>query len=175
MSNLKSNFKIFLLSMQEKNELQISNLTRSEFQQLKPVLIEIYFSAYQGMPAYAYNRRRSVKSYLDWLYKGDPEGFFVARIGRETVGFVSCHANWEDYREGRVCEVHEFVVKKEYQGKGIGKALMNKVIDYALSMGHKKLTLWVGEGNEKAINLYLKMGFKPLYKAGIWLRMKKDL
>ena len=161
--------------MQGKNFLKITNLNRSEFLELRSTLVDIYLSAYKDMPQYAYNKRKSVKSYLEWLFKGDPAGFFVAKLGDNVVGFISCHANWEDYREGKVCEVHEFAVKKDFQSKGIGKALLQKVIDYAISLSSRKLMLWVGEGNEKAINMYLKRGFKPLYKAGIWLRMKKEL
>lgn len=127
------------------------------------------------MPMYAYNKRKSVKSYLDWLYKGDPEGFFITEVGEEIVGFIACHAGWEDYREGKVCEIHEFAVKREFQGKGIGKTLLEKAIEYALLKNHKKITLWVGEGNGRAISMYKKAGFHTLYKAGIWLRMKKEI
>lgn len=175
LSNIFCNSKIFIIVMQGENLLQITNLERSEFLKLRSVLVDIYLSAYKDMPEYAYNKRKSVKSYMDWLFKGDPSGFFVAKLNDKVVGFISCHGNWEDYREGKVCEIHEFAVKEEYKGRGIGKALLQRAIDYAISLGRKKVTLWVGEGNERAINLYLKMGFKPLYKAGIWVRMKKEL
>lgn len=161
--------------MQAKYSLKIINLSRSDYQAKKALLVDIYFSAYQSMPIYAYEKRKSVKNYLDWLYKGDPGGFFIAMGGGEIVGFIACHTGWEDFQEGRVCEIHEFAVKKEFQGKGIGKALLEKAIEYALSKNLKKITLWVGEKNEKAINMYKKAGFVPLYKAGVWLRMKKEI
>lgn len=161
--------------MQAECPLKIKKLSPKEFQENRSLLVDIYFSAYKAMPIYAYDRRKSVKNYLNWLYKENPEGFFVAVMGEEIVGFIACHSDWEDYREGRVCEIHEFVVKKEFQGKGIGRKLLDKATEYALSTGHKKVTLWVGERNEKAINMYKKAGFQPLYKAGIWLRMKKEL
>lgn len=161
--------------MQAKNFLEIKNLSRTEFQEIRTLLVDIYQSAYKSIPMYAYEKRKSVKNYLDWLYKGDPKGFFVAKIGEEIVGFIACHSEWEDYREGPVCEIHEFAVKEQFQGKGIGKALLERAIEYAKSKNHRKITLWVGEKNEKAINLYKKVGFAPLYKAGIWLRMKKEI
>ncbi|MBC7327514.1 GNAT family N-acetyltransferase [bacterium] len=161
--------------MQAKIPLQIKNLSKEEFQEKKSLLVDVYFSAYKSLPEYAYDRRKSVKNYLDWLYKGDPSGFFVAIANSELVGFIACHSNWEDYREGKVCEIHEFAVSQEWQGKGIGKALLEHALEYAQSKGLKKITLWVGEKNEKAIEMYKKAGFVPLYKAGIWLRMKKLL
>lgn len=161
--------------MQGEKSLQIKNLTEEEFKANRATLVDIYFSAYQSMPMYAYDSRKRVKGYLNWLYEGNPEGFFIAVIGEEIVGFISCHKDWDEDEEGKVCEIHEFAVKNEYQGRGVGKALLRKAIEYSKSTNHSKVTLWVGEKNEKAINMYEKHDFKPLYKAGVWLRMAKDL
>ncbi len=156
-------------------EVRIENLSEEELRQKRSNLVDAYLSAYQDLPEYAYDTRKEVKSYLNWLYRGDPSGFFVAKIGDEIVGFLSCHSNWMDYREGKVCELHEFVVRKEFQGKGIGKALLEKVIEYARSKGRQKITLWVGEGNAPAIAFYKKRGFVYLYKSGIWVRMSLEI
>jgi len=57
------------------------------------------------------------------------------------------------------------LVKKEYCGKGIGGRLMKNLLE-----GQKDVWLSVEEENTKALNLYLKMGFKCHTK--VW-RMKK--
>jgi len=175
MSNAFLNFKMSFRKMQGKYPVEIKNLSQTDFQAQRSLLIDIYLSGYQSMQIYAYRRRKLVKHYLNWLYRGNPEGFFVAMIGKELVGFIACHANWKDHREGKVCEIHEFVIKEEFKGKGIGKALLEKAIEYALSTGNKKITLWVGEKNERAIDIYKKAGFHPLYKAKGWIRMKREI
>lgn len=51
-------------------------------------------------------------------------------------------------------------VSKDYQGKGIGKALLNKVIDLADNwIMLVRVELNVLSDNERAINLYKSMGF----------------
>jgi len=52
------------------------------------------------------------------------------------------------------------MVHKDYQGKGIGKALMNTLLDIAdnwLMLVRVDLTVFID--NEKAINLYKKLKF----------------
>ena len=50
-------------------------------------------------------------------------------------------------------------VSDQYQGRGLGKALMNVLLDTARDIGRKEIGLSVAEANEKAISLYQKMGF----------------
>ncbi len=51
-------------------------------------------------------------------------------------------------------------VLRDFWGKGIGKFLMNLLIDFAKSTGHiKNLVLSVIAENERAISLYKSLGF----------------
>lgn len=61
----------------------------------------------------------------------------------------------------RHCAVMAITVRKDCQGQGIGKALMQKMLDFAdtwLLLG--RIELQVFANNEKAIALYEKMGFE---------------
>ena len=51
-------------------------------------------------------------------------------------------------------------VLKEYRGIGIGKALMNYVINWAKTQNYEKISLSVFSTNAPALNLYQKFGFK---------------
>ena len=51
-------------------------------------------------------------------------------------------------------------VLKEYWGRGIATALLEKLISWFKEKGIKKINLDVFENNEKAIKLYEKFGFK---------------
>ncbi|HEX69451.1 MAG TPA: GNAT family N-acetyltransferase, partial [Candidatus Bathyarchaeota archaeon] len=50
-------------------------------------------------------------------------------------------------------------VRREWWGRGIGTALMQKAIAVASDYGCKRLMLGVFSGNERALNLYRKIGF----------------
>ncbi len=138
-------------------------------------LLELYTRAYEGLEEYAYNTPSSIRRYLRWLHRHDPEGMFVARDqeGR-IVGFIAVDSNWIN-RGRRVGEIHELVVGPEARGKGLAKALIEKAIDYFRSKGLKTSGLWVGEHNRSAKKLYEKLGYKELYTKGIWIRMEKEI
>ena len=57
-----------------------------------------------------------------------------------------------------------FCISDSYQNSGIGSALFPHLIDIARQFGQKRLILWGGvfEKNKKAINFYIKNGFKKL-------------
>jgi L-phenylalanine/L-methionine N-acetyltransferase len=53
------------------------------------------------------------------------------------------------------------MIHKDYQGKGIGRALLNKVIDLADNwLMLVRLELGVFTDNERALNLYKSLGFE---------------
>jgi putative acetyltransferase len=53
------------------------------------------------------------------------------------------------------------MINRDYQGKGIGRALLNKVIDLADNwLMLVRLELGVFTDNERAINLYKSLGFE---------------
>lgn len=55
------------------------------------------------------------------------------------------------------------VIKKKVRGKGLGKKLFQKIIEKAVKkLKIKIIILYVYSGNEIAINLYKKMGFKKI-------------
>lgn len=57
--------------------------------------------------------------------------------------------------------VEDVVVHKEYQGRGIGKFLMQHVIEQAKILGLQHIELTSNPSREAANALYLKLGFKP--------------
>ena len=138
-----------------------------------PLLVEVYLSGYRNLEKYAYSSPGRVKSYLRWLWKGDPEGFLVAENEKGILGFISVHSEWRDWEEGRCGEIHEIVVREEFKRKGIGKSLFLAAIEYLRRRGHSKITLWVGKENRIARQWYRRLGFEEVYIVGEWVRMKK--
>ena len=139
-------------------------------------MVDVYLKGYRGLEEYAYTHPEDVKAYVDWLLRRDPEGVFLAKLGDKTVGFVAGDANWISKRTGRrVGAVHEIVVLPEFRGRGIGKALMGKVIDYFREKGLDRVELWVGDENSRAMEFYRKLGFKEEGRYNYWIKMVKEI
>ena len=139
-------------------------------------IVKLYLRAYKGLEEYAYTHPKDVKAYIKWLLKRDPEGFVLKRDGSKIVAFVAGDANWFSKREGKnVGAIHEIVVDPDYWGRGIGKTLMNRTLNYFLGKGLDLAELWVGDRNERAINFYKRLGFEEKDRYNYWIRMVKKL
>jgi putative acetyltransferase len=91
-----------------------------------------------------------------------PEGFFslVACIDTEVVGQVGLHIFPNRARRRHVGEIG-MMVRDDWQGKGIGTALMQAAVDLADKWFNlRRLELEVYVDNEPAIKLYKKFGFE---------------
>jgi len=154
--------------MAEKGKVKIEKLQKLDQETLER-LVEIYMNAYEGMREYGGEGESYAKRYLRWCWSKAKDGFFVAKIGDEIVGFIVCDDDWYSRYEGRtVGAIHEFAVDKSYQGHGIGRKLMEKCLEY---LSGKDIELWVGEKNERAKKFYEEYGFREVGKHGIWVRM----
>ncbi|MDM2876997.1 GNAT family N-acetyltransferase [Citrobacter sp. Cpo040] len=55
-----------------------------------------------------------------------------------------------------------YIGEKKYWGQGLGREIMEKIVLEARLLGLKKLYLQVNSNNQRAINLYKKVGFEIL-------------
>ncbi|MGB9797432.1 MAG: GNAT family N-acetyltransferase, partial [bacterium] len=81
---------------------------------------------------------------------------FAAIIDGKMVGFVWWEPNSSPMPMLGIC------VQDDYQGNGIGKALLERLIREAREQGKEGLQLTVMKENEVATSLYLSFGFKPI-------------
>jgi diamine N-acetyltransferase len=79
--------------------------------------------------------------------------FFLAELDDMPVGFASVGK----IEEG-VFRLHKLYVQPELHGKGVGKALVEAVLDEAFEAGGRKLQLTVNRNN-KSISFYQRLGF----------------
>ena len=87
------------------------------------------------------------------LYNSD---FIIAC--RDDGDIVGCARIFWD--KGYIAYLADVMVKPEYQGKGIGKALVAQIREDALAKGFDRLELNMWEFNESALAFYEALGFK---------------
>lgn len=156
----------------EKIDFKIEKAKENDLEEL----VKVYLDSYKGLEEYSYTHPDDVRAYMNWLWRRDPEGIFVAKVGNKIVGFVAGDSNWFSKREHKkVGAVHEIAVLPEYRGVGIGKALMETILDYFRKKGLHTAELWVGDENYKAIDFYRRLGFKEKGQYNYWVRMTLDL
>ncbi|MBN1188014.1 MAG: GNAT family N-acetyltransferase [Bacteroidales bacterium] len=84
----------------------------------------------------------------------------LAKVEDNYVGLLNAFIHFATFTVKRMINVHDVIVKPEYRGLGVGKALMNGIIEMAKEMDCSKITLEVRTDNIVAQNLYKQLGFE---------------
>jgi ribosomal-protein-alanine N-acetyltransferase len=80
-------------------------------------------------------------------------------VAEEDGRIVAYGGAWMILEEGHITNI---AVDEAYRGRGIGKALLAALMQYAANLGVQYLTLEVRKSNAVARGLYESFGFQPL-------------
>jgi len=100
---------------------------------------------------------------IDSIMKKEPEGFLVALLGDQVVGFVVSYkdAFGPNYvtkkRVGNIQIVH---VKRGFRRKGVATKLINAAYEYLKANGCSIILAETGEMNKESMQMFRKLGFK---------------
>lgn len=103
--------------------------------------------------------------YLQWIISSPQNFGYVAVKGGEVVGAITVT---EQERVGNVFtvnryyEVIDLVVKKTCQSLGVGRLLMDKVVEKARLSNVQAIELQVFRFNQTAVNFYKHLGFDEI-------------
>jgi RimJ/RimL family protein N-acetyltransferase len=92
------------------------------------------------------------------ILQRDNQVFFVAEANNKLIGYLAVYGG--DFKRNRH-SAHIIVgILQEFAGQGIGKNLFSKMEEWARQNNIHRLELTVMKHNERAVNLYQKMGFE---------------
>lgn len=97
----------------------------------------------------------------------------VAEYENKPAGQALFFHNFSTFRGKPGIYLEDLFVKTEFRGKGIGKALLNKVIEIAKERNCPRVEWVVLDWNKSAIDFYEKLGAEPL-KEWIIYRLTED-
>jgi len=90
---------------------------------------------------------------------GPPEGrLLLAESEGQTVGCVALHKLDTD-----ICEMKRLYLRPQFRGKGLGRALAERIIAEARQIGYRRMRLdTVDPVMKDALAMYRKLGFKEI-------------
>jgi GNAT superfamily N-acetyltransferase len=88
---------------------------------------------------------------------GERSVTFFATVDESAVGLVSAYRSDP---EAATAELVSMWVSPERRRAGIAAALVGAVVGWALQAGMATVELWVTRGNDAAVRLYERMGFR---------------
>jgi ribosomal protein S18 acetylase RimI-like enzyme len=92
----------------------------------------------------------------------EPDGAFI--IAKENNNIIGCVGMKK--MDKKICEMKRLFVDDKYKGKGIGKKLVEIIIEEAQSKNYERMRLDTLNIMESALNIYYKNGFykiEPYY------------
>ena len=98
----------------------------------------------------------------EWIFeKRKAEVLFVLEDCKE-VGFALFFHNFSTFLGRAGIYLEDLFVKKEYRGKGYGKALLKELAKITVERGCGRLEWSCLDWNQPSIDFYLSLGAKPM-------------
>lgn len=102
-------------------------------------------------------------------------GFTVEQLIAEGVAFFVTHYDENPagcgglkFYDTEFGEIKRMYVRPQFRGLGLGKLMVNHLVDYARERGIRVLKLETGIRQVEAIGLYEQMGFRPIPPFGAY-------
>ena len=90
-------------------------------------------------------------------YDKNSDGIWIATVNGRVEGSVIIDGI---HTENEGAHLRWFIISDTLRGKGVGRKLINRAIDFCKSKGYKTIYLWTFEGLDAARHLYEEVGFK---------------
>lgn len=145
--------------------MQIRQATAADAALIAAISRETFFDSFADQ-----NTEADMQLFLDEQFTTDmlmaevdepSHTFFIISVDGEVAGYAklkdNAHPQLPDHTNA--IEISRFYARKKMIGRGIGKAMMMHVIQYAKSLGKNTIWLGVWEHNAKAIAFYTSFGF----------------
>lgn len=145
--------------------VKLKKCGHTDLKQLQAVSIETFNDTFKDQ-----NSPENMKAYLERAFHEQQlekelanmdSAFYFIYYEEEIAGYLKVNVNeaQSELMGDESLEVERIYVRHQYQGKGLGKYLMNKAIEEAVAQNKKSIWLGVWEKNDSAIGFYQKIGF----------------
>ncbi|MEC8042325.1 MAG: GNAT family N-acetyltransferase [Pseudomonadota bacterium] len=142
-------------------------------------LAEIYNHAVENTVAILNETLVDAENRATWVAQRQGDGFpvLVAEEDGQVIGYAS-YGPWRPFHGFRETVEHSVYVRDGQRGKGLGRQLMQALIDQARADGLHMMVAAVTAGNDASIRLHEALGFEVTarmpqvgQKFGEWLEL----
>lgn len=145
--------------------VKINKCNQQNLQLLQEISIETFNDTFKDQ-----NSAANMKAYLDRAFNLKQlekelttisSNFFFIYYNEEPAGYLKININdaQSEKMGDESLEIERIYIRNKFQGKGLGKYLINKAIELAIEQNKKMIWLGVWKKNENAIGFYKKFGF----------------
>lgn len=86
--------------------------------------------------------------------------YLIAENENEDLGFISFHTQNLLHHCGLVGEIQEFFIHQKYRGQGVGRLLINEILDFAEKNGLKSIEVTTNKKRVENVAIYESLGFR---------------
>ena len=140
-------------------------------------ILEIYNDAILNTTAIYDYTTHTLEDRIEWYEKRRQEGYPILVFEKDdrVVGFAT-YGSFRVYPAFKYTIEHSIYIHKDYRNLGIGKGLLEKLIEIANEEEYATMVACIDSLNENSIKIHEKFGFKYSgtvtkagYKFGKWL------
>ncbi|GAA3753075.1 hypothetical protein GCM10022422_43480 [Flavobacterium ginsengisoli] len=85
--------------------------------------------------------------------------YLIAENENEGVGFISFHTQNLLHHCGLVGEIQEFFIHQKYRSQGVGRLLINEILDFAEKNNLKSIEVTTNKKRVENVVIYENLGF----------------
>jgi GNAT superfamily N-acetyltransferase len=86
---------------------------------------------------------------------------FVVRDGAKVIAMASALITVSTAEGERVALLEDVIVDREHRGRGLGRELVEHVLNWVREQGMTRVTLLADRDNRAALDFYRRLGFEP--------------
>ena len=110
-----------------------------------------------------------------WIFEKKKAEVLLLEVENKPVGFALFFHNFSTFLGRAGIYLEDLFVKKEYRGKGYGKALLKELAKIAVKRGCGRLEWSCLDWNKPSIDFYLSLSAKPMDEWTIYRLQGQDL
>ena len=145
--------------------ITLAKCQQNDVKQLQAISIETFNDTFKDQNSpdniEAYLARAFTEEQLKKELANQSSAFYFIAVNEEVAGYLKVNVDEAQSEKmgDQALEIERIYIRRNYQGQGLGKYLMDKAIELATAQNKKSIWLGVWEKNEPAIGFYKKLGF----------------
>ena len=143
-------FSEYLMKHKKSNEIKIEN-NNIKIELAKEIDLERYIEI--NNRAFN-NENEETQEIIKEIFNSKKRILYGIIYKKEIIGMIGI------YEEEKRNYIYGFCIEPKYQKKGIGKYVLNEIVQVCMSKNNKEIELEVQTQNENALNVYKNVGFE---------------